>query len=97
MSRFLELVPLFVSFAELCLSAHISGSSGFCLGKVGGKGEGREHAVIAPQTPTRHSRESGNPVNWRTVMQSAMGLGRKDGNTGSFHRNGWIPAFAGMT
>ena len=26
-----------------------------------------------------------------------MGLGRKDGNTGSFHKKGWIPAFAGMT
>ena len=26
-----------------------------------------------------------------------MGLGRKDGNTMSFHKNGWIPAFAGMT
>ena len=32
-----------------------------------------------------------------TVMHGAMGLGRKDGNTGSFYKNGWIPAFAGMT
>ena len=26
-----------------------------------------------------------------------MGLGRKDESTRSFHKNGWIPAFAGMT
>lgn len=25
-------------------------------------------------------------------MQGAMGLDRKDGNTGSFHKNVWIPA-----
>ena len=30
-------------------------------------------------------------------MQGALGLGRKDGNTGGLHKNGWIPAFAGMT
>ncbi len=52
MSRFLELVPLFVSFADLCLSAHISGSSGFCVGKVGGKGrEGNTPSLLRRHLP----------------------------------------------
>ena len=29
--------------------------------------------------------------------KASWGLGRKDGNMGSFHKDGWIPAFAGMT
>ena len=53
--------------------------------------------------PLRHSREStssrkrGRESSFIALMQGAMGLGRKDGNTRSFHKNGWIPAFAGMT
>ena len=34
------------------------GSSGFCVGKIGGKGIERDHAAPAPQTLPRHSRES---------------------------------------
>jgi len=54
------------------------------VGKAGGKG-------TTPSFPRK--RES----TFIALMQGAMGLGRKDGNTGSCHKNGWIPAFAGMT
>ena len=48
----------------------------------------RGHAVIAPQTPAPsfpRKRESSFIV----LMQGAMGLGRKDGSTRSFHKDGF--------
>ena len=60
------------------------------------RGREREHAVIVSQTPALsfpRKRES----SFIALLQGALGLGRKDGNTGSFHKDGWIPAFAGMT
>ncbi len=65
-------------------------------------GKGITPSLLRRRLP-RHSRESmssrkrGQESSFIALMQGAMGLGRKDGNTGSFHKDGWIPAFAGMT
>ena len=69
------------------IADELNGSSGFRVGRVEGKGE--------RQGSGRHSRESGNPPSNRCIVMPPWG--RKDGNTESFHKNGWIPAFAGMT
>ena len=54
-----------------------------------------EHLIHAAQLP-RLVIPAKAGIHFPTVHSDAA-MGRKDGNTGGFHKNGWIPAFAGMT
>ena len=71
------------------------GSSGFCVSKVGGKderkgeGKGARCHCFADACPVIPAKAG---IQFHRSPAGRLGLGRKDGNTGSFHKDGWIPA-----